>query len=72
MATEGRKKGAACEWHWGAVNAEEWRQHFERALGFADCQFLCIYPLDKSEFQPGAGGWEGLKQLFATWCPPAR
>ena len=72
LASHQNDKWAACEWYWGAPDAESWCRNFERTLGFADCQFLCIYPLDKSEFQPGAGGWEGLKQLFATWRPPAR
>ncbi len=72
LASHQNDKWAACEWYWGAPDAESWCRSFERTLGFADCQFLCIYPLDKSEFQPGAGGWEGLKQFFATWRPPAR
>ncbi|HEO71390.1 MAG TPA: hypothetical protein ENN80_09010 [Candidatus Hydrogenedentes bacterium] len=60
----GCDRWAAVEWWWGAPDADTWRDHFERTLGFRDCRFLAVFNWNCGfAFQNEPAGHEALRRL---------
>ncbi len=60
---------AAVEWWWGAPGKAQWREHFERTLGFMNCRFIVVQNWDCGfEFRNEAAGQAAVRAMVRAWA----
>ncbi|HOE65713.1 MAG TPA: hypothetical protein PLO62_04235 [Candidatus Hydrogenedentes bacterium] len=67
LARRRTRTWAAAEWWWGASTAQEWKEHFEKTLGYLDCRFVGVYNWNQGGFKTDPNALEGFRALLREW-----